>query len=378
MFRKIAFGLLVIATVFLALVTIASFTNFNDWWIRLWDYPRLAIFTIAGLLFLVSGFTLRGKRRWVIAGTLLAVTLWQGYRIHRYTVIAKPEVQFIEAGAQVPTDQCFSVLSLNVLQHNRQYGRTLDLIRRYDPDMVLLLETDQGWVDALKPVSTRYPHVRNVPIDNTYGLVFMTRLPTDELTVHRLIENDIPSIFARLRTPAGRRFGYIGLHPRPPQVGTDTQERDAEIAVGARIAAKAGLPVLAMGDFNDVAWSDTSELFKRVGTYLDPRIGRGFYATFPASLPAFRWPLDQIYFTEEFSIDRLEVLGEVGSDHLPIIAQMCLAPAVGERVNEEPEAIEGEDLKEANEIIEKGIRTEAREEVSGSTDGEREKRNREE
>ena len=102
------------------------------------------------------------------------------------------------------------------------------------------------------------------------------------------------------------------------------------------------------------------------------------YATFPASLPAFRWPLDQIYFTEEFSIDRLEVLGKVGSDHLPIIAQMCLAPAVGERVNEEPEAIEGEDLKEANEIIEKGIRTEAREEVTGSTDGEREKRNREE
>lgn len=374
MFRKIGFGLLVLATIFLLLVTIASFTNFNDWWIRLWDYPRLAIFTIAGLLFLVSGLMLKGKRRWIIAGALLAITLWQGYRIHRYTLLAKPEVEFINASAELSAKQCFTVLSLNVLQDNREYGRTLDLIRRHDPDIVMLLETDQAWVDAMKPVSSGYPQVREVPIDNKYGLVFMTRLKTDELQVHRLIEDDIPSVFARMRTPAGQLFGFMGLHPRPPQTGTDTQERDAEIAVGARIAAKSKLPVLAMGDFNDVAWSDTSELFKRIGTYLDPRIGRGFYATFPAKLPAFRWPLDQIYFTKEFSIDRLEVLENVNSDHLPIIAKMCLAPAIGERVNEDPEPIEKDDLEEANEIIEKGIRTEAREEAIGNTDGAREKR----
>ena len=375
MLRKIGFWLLVLVTTFLCFVTLASFTTANDWWVRLWDYPRLAIFTAAAIFTLVTGFVLRGKTRLIMGGVLVAVTLWQGYRIHRYTLIAKPEVQFIEADAEILAKHCFTALSLNVLQDNRDYGRTLDLIRRTDPDMVMLLETDQAWVDALKPVTARYPHVREVPIPNKYGLVFMTRLKTDELKVQRLIEDDIPSVFARMRTPSGRPFGYIGLHPRPPQSGTDTQERDAEIAVGAQIAAESGLPMLAMGDFNDVAWSDTSQLFKRVGTYLDPRIGRGFYATFPASMPAFRWPLDQIYFTEQFSIDSLNVLGKVGSDHLPILAKVCLIPRVGERLNAEPEVIERDDVRETNHIIDKGIQTEAREEVTGTTDGEREKRN---
>ena len=374
MLRRIGFWLLALIAAGLLLVTLASFTTANDWWIRLWDYPRLAIFTVAGIFTIVAGFALRGKRRLIVGGVLVAVTLWQGYRIHRYTLIAKPEVQFIEADAEVTAKHCFTALSLNVLQDNRDYDRTLDLIRRQDPDIVMLLETDRAWVDALAPVIARYPHKRLVPIPNKYGLVFMTRLPGDELTVHQLVENDIPSIFARLRTRSGQPFGFIGLHPRPPQTGTDTQERDAEIAIGARIAAKSGLPVLAMGDFNDVAWSDTSELFKRVGTYLDPRIGRGFYATFPANVPAFRWPLDQIYFTKSFSIDSLQVLGEVGSDHLPIFTKICLVPRIGEQLNNEPEPVELDDIRETNDIIDKGIETEAKEQVTGTTDGEREKR----
>lgn len=375
MLRKIGFWLLVAITIFLVLITLASFTTSNQWWVRLWDYPRLAIFTLAGISTIMAAVSLRRRRRWVIAGVLLAVTLWQGYRIHRYTLLAKPEVEFIEADAELSAQHCFTALSLNVLQDNRDYGQTIALLERTDPDMVMLLETDQRWVDALKAVTARYPHVREVPISNKYGLVFMSRLQTDELSVHYLVENDIPSIFARMRTPSGRSFGYMGLHPRPPQAGTDTQERDAEIAIGAKLAAQSRLPVLAMGDFNDVAWSDTSELFKRIGTYLDPRIGRGFYATFPAKLPAFRWPLDQIYFTEEFSIDSLKVLDTVGSDHLPILGKICLVPRLGDRLNEEPEDIEREDVRETNNIIEKGLRTEAIERATGTTDGAREKRN---
>ncbi len=374
MLRRIGFWTLLTAAAFLLLITAASFTAANDWWIRMWDYPRLAIFTIAGIMCVIAAVFLRGRRRWIVGGVLLAVALWQGYRIYRYTLLAKSEVAFIDADAAISAQHCFTALSLNVLQDNHEYGRTLDLIRRTDPDMVMLLETDQGWVDALKPITARYPHVREVPIPNKYGLVFMTRLETDELSVRRLVEDDIPSVFARMRTPAGRTFAYMGLHPRPPQVGTDTQERDAEIAIGAKLAATSRLPVLAMGDFNDVAWSDTSQLFKRIGTYLDPRIGRGFYATFPAKLPAFRWPLDQIYFTEDFSIDSLQVLGNVGSDHLPVLGKICLIPKVGERLNAEPEAIEREDMRETNQVIAKGLRTEAREEATNSTDGSREKR----
>ena len=50
-------------------------------------------------------------------------------------------------------------------------------------------------------------------------------------------------------------------------------DRD-DVRLAARFAAKSGVPLIAMGDFNDAAWSDTSQRFKHVGGYIDPRIGR--------------------------------------------------------------------------------------------------------
>ena len=66
MLRKIGFWLLVAITTFLVLVTLASFTTSNQWWVRLWDYPRLAIFTLAGISTIIAAVSLRRRRRWVI------------------------------------------------------------------------------------------------------------------------------------------------------------------------------------------------------------------------------------------------------------------------------------------------------------------------
>nr|WP_244649967.1 endonuclease/exonuclease/phosphatase family protein [Sphingomonas sp. CFBP 13706] len=148
---------------------------------------------------------------------------------------------------------------------------------------------------------------------------------------------------------AGDRFRVIALHPRPPVPGQDTEARDAEIAIAASRAARAKLPVLAIGDFNDVAWSHTSQLFKRVGGYLDARIGRGTFATFPARTPLLGWPLDHMFVTPEFKVHSLEVLEDVGSDHLPIHSRLCLTGRSG--ANKAPDAVSNEDRKDVKEVL---------------------------
>jgi hypothetical protein len=120
-----------------------------------------------------------------------------------------------------------------------------------------------------------------------------------------------------------------------------------------------------MGDFNDVAWSRTSQMFKRIGGYLDPRIGRGLYATFPANLPFLRWPLDHLFMSPDFTLVDMKVLENVGSDHLPVIAKVCLAPQIANKINEEPEEPDADDKQDMHEAIRDGKQT-ARQEGTAS------------
>jgi endonuclease/exonuclease/phosphatase (EEP) superfamily protein YafD len=329
----------------LILVTGLSIFESNEWWIRIWDFPRAQI--LAGLV-LAGGLSLwldRRMGRWI---TLLCVVAagWQLYRIYPYTPLARTELAFAD-DASVANGQCFSVLSLNVLQSNRDYPRTARLIDRTRPDILLLMETDQRWANALAPQLGRYAHRLERPIGNTYGMILATRLPMRDGRIETIAEKNTPSIHAELTV--GRPFRLIALHPRPPVPGQDTEARDAEIAIAANRAAQTRLPVLAIGDFNDVAWSHTSQLFKRVGGYLDARIGRGTFATFPAGTPLLGWPLDHMFVTTEFKVRDLAVMENVGSDHLPIYSHLCLTTQAV--ANGKPEPVSREDRKDVKEVL---------------------------
>lgn len=326
-------------------VTALSVVQSARWWIRIWDFPRPQI--MVGLV-IAGGIALWADGEaglWIAVACGLAAA-WQLRRIFPYTRLARAEMAMPADG---DADRCFGVLSLNVLQTNRNYGATLRLVERVDPDILLLMETDDGWASALASTLERYPHVLSCPLDNLYGMILATRLPMadDRIVVDPL---GIPAMTAQLTAPGGQRFRLLALHPLPPVPGQDSEERDGTLAQAARRASQSRLPVLAVGDFNDVAWSHTSRLFKRIGGYLDPRIGRGTYATFPARYVMLGWPLDHLFVTPEFAMQSLQVLEPVGSDHLPITARLCLGPR--EPGNEAPPPPSQDDREDLQEIVE--------------------------
>lgn len=357
MLRILVLALAALAATGTALSLLSSYR----WYIRMWDFPRVALMLIAALALALAIPVLAGGLRMLVIAAMLLVISWQGFRIYPYTPLARTEV----ARAMISRPNCISAFAFNVLQTNRDYARTLALIDREDPDIILLLETDTGWERALQPVIDRYPHRALAPLDNLYGLIFLSRLPVEDAEIAWLIDSETPSVFATISTGAGARFRYIGLHPRPPQPGENTEKRDAEIAIAARHAQKTHLPVLAMGDFNDVAWSRTSQMFKRIGGYLDPRIGRGLYSTFPANLPGLRWPLDHLFMSPEFTLVDMKVLENVGSDHLPVIATVCLAPHAAMIMNDAPATPDASDHQDMREAIRDGKQA-AREEGTAS------------
>lgn len=307
---------LILAATVIAAVTLLSLAGSKRWWVRMWDFPRVQIaaaaFVVAGLAVFLSGPVRLGVM--VVAA---ACALYQCWRIFPYTPLARVEMKLAPDAADAVT-----LLSVNVLMENERHEDVRRMVAQVDPDLVLFMETDRTWIEALEPLLERYPTVlRECRIDY-YGMVFATRLEAREARIVHLTEDETPSLFAELVAPNGAHFRFIGLHPQPPVPGEDSDERDAQILYAARFARETSLPLVAMGDFNDVAWSHTAQRFKRVGPYLDPRVGRGFYSSFDANRPLLRFPLDQFYATEDVAVVSFRRDAYVGSDHFPMVARI--------------------------------------------------------
>ena len=87
-----------------------------------------------------------------------------------------------------------------------------------------------------------------------------------------------------VRLRSGEDIVLIGVHPEPPSPteADSSLPRDAELVLLGREIANEARPVIVAGDLNDVAWSRTSRLFRRLSGLIDPRVGRGFYNSFHA------------------------------------------------------------------------------------------------
>lgn len=333
---------------FLAFTWIPSI-KWDHWWIRIFDYPRFQKLVVLGILlalWMIFGRNDFGFTYWM--GGIVVSMVYLGFLVWPYSIFGKKMIQ------KVPYDSQNGIHLIvgNVYQYNRSYEKTLRLIKKNDPDLVFLVETNQAWIDALTPIHDIYRYRILLPLDNTYGLAFYSKLPLKRQKINYLISEEIPSLEIDVELQNGKLVTIYAIHPTPPVPGEslNSTERDAEILVVGKKSKENSLPSLVIGDLNDVAWSYTTSLFLKISEMADPRRGRGFYNTFHAKYPFFRWPLDHVFLSKHFGLSKIHVLKSIGSDHFPIELKAVLTS------NEatDTETASAEENNEANEKIRNG------------------------
>ncbi len=321
----------------------------DSWVVRGWDFPRMQLFAL-GLLTLIglSIFSFNDGelvRDWFVLGFLVLALITLALLIWRYTSWHKKEVKDGDDGDHI------SFIVSNVLMKNRTSDKLISLVRERKPDVFVSLETDKWWAKRLSVLKDEYPYTVEVPQEDTYGMLFYSKLPLEGEEVEYIIRKDIPSIHARVKIGGKHEVQLHALHPKPPFPDEDTSstDRDAELLlVGQRVEERGGATIV-LGDMNDVAWSWTTRLFQKTSRLLDPRVGRGLFSTFHAGHWFLRWPLDHIFISDHFRVVDLERLPNVGSDHFPIYAKFSYQPE-GQNSQEAPEKEEGDD-EQAEEKI---------------------------
>ena len=324
-----------------ALATIIPLSKSARWWVRVLDFPRLQFLLLAVIVLMLASLFGEGQTRLIVSAVSLACLAYHAYWIYPYSPLAKTEVEPAPSGSQ---QSSISLLTANVLMTNRSATGMIDIVRRERPDVLLTLESDIWWEQQLSELEEYYPHTVKCPLDNLYGMHVYSRLPLHGSKIEYLIEDEIPSIHTEIELSNGKKVRAHFVHPYPPvpEYSDSSIERDAELVVIAKSLQDCTEPTLVAGDLNDVAWSETTKLFRKISGLLDPRVGRGMYNTFNAKHWLLRWPLDHLFHSGHFALKDIRRLEKFGSDHFAYLTELVY-------VREEPAEDSGSTASTADE-----------------------------
>lgn len=342
-----------VAVATLLLLTLIPLSRIEAWWVRGLDFPRLQLSCLALIVALaVLGFLDWGQpSTWIMLTLSLACLSYQAWWIVPYTPLHSKEVRAAGRLSEKDRTQRIAIMTANVLTPNRSAEGLLAMVAHHRPDVLVTLESDDWWQQQLDTLEPEYPYTLKCPQDNLYGMHVYSRYPLKNAALQFLVEEDVPSMHAEAVLPSGRRVVLHFLHPAPPSPSENetSSERDAELVMVGRSVAKSGSPTIVTGDLNDVAWSATTRLFRKVSGLLDPRIGRGMFNSFHADYPFIRWPLDHLFHSDHFVLEGIQRLSSFGSDHFPVLVRLVYREGAKPQEGIEPDA---EDRELAQEKME--------------------------
>lgn len=309
-------GLLILATLIPIIVS-------NQWWIRIFVFPQAQIAILLLLVTLAApfAFSLRRPVGLTVMAALLASLAYQLHYLLPYTPLWAKQ---LAGAAECPAESRIRILVLNVKEADPANPEVLELLAETRPDLFLAMETEPEWLRRMAVLREAFPQVVTAARPGAWGMALFSRLPLVGPEVRYLVDDYVPSIETGVRLRSGERISFYGLHPKPPLMH-DTARGDAEVIRAGREIARGDGPAVLAGDLNDVPWSYTTQRFLEISGMQDPRVGRAFDATFWPVRPLIGWPLDHAYVTEGLQVVRFDPMRDVGSDHLPLLAEFCRA-----------------------------------------------------
>lgn len=348
-----------IAAVLSGLIGFASFISLvpTGWWvIRLWEFPRIQLLSLLIFPVILLGVFFWKERTLTVSSSLviavIAITaIWQIAHILPYTPIFPRELADTNGGTNK------RLMVANVEYTNGNYNEVLSVIESQDADLLLIVEMNDAWKSNLEPLESRYPYRVEEVRDEGLGLALWSKIELTDTRVEYLVSERRPSIFASLKDAHSVPVHFVGIHPTPPGLDDSTKGgrrnsrvRDAELVLVAEEIRESNDSLwIVAGDFNDVAWSSTTLLFKKLTGMKDPRVGRMLLSTFHSEYPLLRYPIDLVFLPNQSTIGKLDRVKLPGSDHFALVLDFQLPPDASPIKTDDNETIE-----KANKLVDEG------------------------
>ncbi|SOD96907.1 vancomycin resistance protein VanJ [Caenispirillum bisanense] len=227
-----------------------------------------------------------------------------------------------------------TVFAANVLAENPRPEAVVAAVRDKRPDIVVLVDARGArWREPLARLGALYPQAAPDTWAAAAGpVVILSRF---SIRHERLAPRtaDRPPYLLTTMTIAGRAVTVVGVHPTSPEPfdGRDSHARNRQLDRLGRHLARIDGPAIVAGDFNTSLWSPHARALLRAAGLRPAAAGFGWHATWPLRPALARVPLDHVLVRGPIAVTDFRSGPPVGSDHLPVAADLRLEKAPADR-----------------------------------------------
>jgi endonuclease/exonuclease/phosphatase (EEP) superfamily protein YafD len=213
-----------------------------------------------------------------------------------------------------------------VQAYNRHKGRLAPMIMDHDPDVIVLLETTESWLEVGRNILVAYPHHVGLPMERGAGISVYSRLAIGKRDVVYPGDVGMPAILAEIRVGM-QAVSLMAVHNVPPLPLSYLPRGVKQMEAVANIANASASPFILAGDLNTSMWGPTYRYLIDKTELKNSREGFGIAGTFPEALAPVLVPIDHVLVDEAWSVQGSTVGEAFGSDHLPLVVDLRLKPA---------------------------------------------------
>lgn len=216
--------------------------------------------------------------------------------------------------------QGFTIEVINLLAKNKKYNAVRKEINDKSPDILVIQELDDKWSEELQAVKENYPFIYEISRQDNFGIALYSKIHITEIRKFFVGTLDVPAISA-FCDYEGKVFEIICIHTTPPICQKYFKNTQKIIDDLANYVVENGHNVIITGDFNTAPYSYNYKNFVKTSKMKD--LSNIFHPTWSAFwLSPFRITLDHIFVTKSFAVRDYAVGNNIGSDHLPIWAEI--------------------------------------------------------
>lgn len=214
------------------------------------------------------------------------------------------------------SEDSVSVAHFN-LSASDDYQSTIEAIINTDADLLSLQEVTPDWNLYIKEsLKSKYPYSNTILRIDPYGIAVYSKYRMQSLDTFYL--NDIPNIIGSIKTKeSSRQVYFISSVTTPPYSSRAYDKLKEQFDKIVSYVKRIKDPVITIGDYNVVSWSNEIQDFKEKANLRDSR--RGFLPSYPTGhFSFFSIPVDHIFYSQDLECTDFKTISSPSSEHLGI------------------------------------------------------------
>lgn len=344
---KVAFMLFMMLAC-LGLMSLIALSWLGIWWEKFDILSHLRLHFIVALALLALGFLALKRGKYALYSALFAsFTLFAtlSYRAEpAQNNNAAQAKSALAQSARLTTGKSFKILTLNTLYDARNNKSIIAMIKREKPDFIMMQEVAYRKARLLKALKKQYPWQRSCAPRYRCDTALLSKYPWRKAGHGRVGPSSSNNPISARRDRASLVWAQFGAelnhaiiasaHLRWPLITSQHAQLKAIRQTLAKKTRNGTAPLIIAGDFNAVPWSGVMKKFtaqanlNSAGGFHPTWPMRGYHPKLKCSWCFAQLQIDHILVSKHLRVISSKAGPDIGSDHLPLIAELALKPAI--------------------------------------------------